>query len=560
MLSQKKVYYKVFETNIEPMIRCMHIRKLNSCGWLKIPAGKYYDFGVNPNSPNQNNINICDISKYTSWINLSCVENNSIAKFIIASFDIECTSSDGGFPQPNRKDDKVIQIGTTFNRYGEKECFYRHIITLGTCDPIKGVDVESYETEKEVLLAWTRLLRRINPDIITGWNIFGFDYMYLHERSKLLGCKKQFSQLCRLNKVETPFIEKTLSSSALGDNMLRFYNMNGRVNIDLMKDVQRNFNLTSYKLDSVAAYFIREKINSIEKFNDGIDAVDSDLSVSEVEGYSIIKTGNIYGLKVGQYVTIYYNDGLSDNKFRDGKKFHILELNVFDNHSEIKISDVLDDKILERKDYKFFWCQAKDDVSPKDIFELQKGSSKDRAKIAKYCIQDCELCNKLMTKLQVVTNNVGMANVCSVPFSYIFLRGQGVKLFSLVSKKCRSKKFIMPVIKKKYNKDGDEIKEDGYEGAYVFDPIKGVYYVPIAVLDYASLYPRSMIHKNLSHESIVLDEKYNNLKGYIYHDVEYTNNDGSITKCRFAQKEDGSPGIIPEILNELLDARVKQKS
>ena len=32
-----------------------------------------------------------------------------------------------------------------------------------------------------------------------------------------------------------------------------------------------------------------------------------------------------------------------------------------------------------------------------------------------------------------------MANVCSVPLAYIFLRGQGVKIFSLVSKECREK-------------------------------------------------------------------------------------------------------------------------
>lgn len=32
-------------------------------------------------------------------------------------------------------------------------------------------------------------------------------------------------------------------------------------------------------------------------------------------------------------------------------------------------------------------------------------------------------------KLELLANNMGMANVCSVPLSYIFLRGQGVKIF-----------------------------------------------------------------------------------------------------------------------------------
>ena len=44
--------------------------------------------------------------------------------------------------------------------------------------------------------------------------------------------------------------------------------------------------------------------------------------------------------------------------------------------------------------------------------------------------------NRLINKLQVLNNNIGMANVCSVPLSYLFLRGQGIKGTSLVAKKC----------------------------------------------------------------------------------------------------------------------------
>ena len=54
--------------------------------------------------------------------------------------------------------------------------------------------------------------------------------------------------------------------------------------------------------------------------------------------------------------------------------------------------------------------------------------------IAVYCISDCVLCNTLMIKLDVITKNIGMSNVCCVPLSYLFLRGQGVKIFSVISK------------------------------------------------------------------------------------------------------------------------------
>ena len=87
-----------------------------------------------------------------------------------------------------------------------------------------------------------------------------------------------------------------------------------------------------------------------------------------------------------------------------------------------------------------------------------------------------------------------MANVCNVPLYYSFVRGQGVKIFSLVSKKCREKNYVIPVIQKKKPKkteDGTEIEDEdtGFEGAIVFDAIPGLYFSPIVVLDFASLYP-----------------------------------------------------------------------
>ena len=56
------------------------------------------------------------------------------------------------------------------------------------------------------------------------------------------------------------------------------------------------------------------------------------------------------------------------------------------------------------------WCLAKDDVSPQEIFNFHKyGGSKGRAKIAKYCIMDCELCIHLLLLLDLIPNNIGMA-------------------------------------------------------------------------------------------------------------------------------------------------------
>jgi hypothetical protein len=148
-----------------------------------------------------------------------------------------------------------------------------------------------------------------------------------------------------------------------------------------------------------------------------------------------------------------------------------------------------------------------------------------------------------------------MASVCSVPLSFIFLRGQGIKIFSLVSKKCKESNYIIPVIRPDKTA-GDE--EDTYEGAICFNPDIGFYPVPITVLDYGSLYPSSMIDQNMSHETIIIDKKYLGLKDYKYNEIWYKSNstlEKPDVKVTFAEPNTGQKGIVPQILQYLLRAR-----
>lgn len=45
--------------------------------------------------------------------------------------------------------------------------------------------------------------------------------------------------------------------------------------------------------------------------------------------------------------------------------------------------------------------------------------------------------------------------------------------------------------------------EETYEGATVIDPVRGFYNIPIATLDFASLYPSIMIAHNLCYTTLV---------------------------------------------------------
>ena len=55
-----------------------------------------------------------------------------------------------------------------------------------------------YKSEKKLLQGWVDLMEEHNPDYITGYNIFGFDFAFMYERAEELNIKEEFSKLGRI--------------------------------------------------------------------------------------------------------------------------------------------------------------------------------------------------------------------------------------------------------------------------------------------------------------------------------------------------------------------------
>ena len=516
---------------------------------------------------------ICD-KNYSREIKIEEIDNSLTPK--------ELNTKSNIFPK--LEGDKVTFIGSTFMNYGEEEPFMNHCIVLNTCTklPMENTIIETYNTEKDVLMAWQNLIQRENPDIVIGYNIFGFDYMFMFKRAEENNCAEEFLKLSR-NKEEicgTKIkdedgrdtgkykLEESTIQIASGQHDLRFIKMNGRLQVDLYNYYRREANLTSYKLDYVAGNFIGDFIKSLEH---------TSTSTNEIKE-TTIKTGNMTGLLVGSYVH-FEEIGHSVDYYDDGAKFLVTYVSKIDG--TFKISGIVNPD----QNKKVRWCLAKDDVTPKDIFKMTNGTAEDRSVIAKYCIQDCNLVHYLFNKSDILTGFIEMANICSVPINFLVMRGQGIKLTSYIAKKCREKRTLMPVIEK-----GG--LDEGYEGAIVLEPKCDLYLDnPVACVDYASLYPSSMISENISHDSKVWTKEYDlagnlieetgekdssgnfiydNLCGYEYVNMNYDTYQyvrktptsaaekvkcGTKT-CRFAQPLKGEDkAIMPSILEELLVAR-----
>jgi len=511
-------------------------------------------------------------------------------KFITRDEKIQVTNEVLTRLFPRLEGDKVTFIGSTFLRYGELEPYLNHCVVLGSCDPVDGAVIDSVPDERCLLLHWSELIQKENPDIIIGYNIFGFDYEFLFRRAEENECVHDFMLLSRKvgelaakPKRDEPGkydIETNKIAIASGEYDLRYFKMTGRLQIDMLASFRREFILSSYKLDDVAGLFISDDIKRVEH-----------ITHPEFGEVTELYSQNLMGVHTNDFIHIEIS-GYTSEYHKKGQKFRILDIERGrevvemvkgqEKTNKYNVLLIIGHEHFE-KGKSIKWGMAKDDVSPKDIFRLAKGSSADRAIVAKYCIQDCNLVHHLMNKIDSITGYSEMANICCVPISYLVFRGQGIKLMSFVAKKCRENNTLMPDLEK-------TMDFDRYEGAIVLPPKCAMYIdIPVACVDYSSLYPSAMISQNYSHDSLVWTKEYNlegklvrekgeknsagkyiydNLPEYQYIDIAYDNfkyikvgsaqakktKVGQIV-CRWAQLPNNKKSILPSILEELLKAR-----
>lgn len=248
--NQSGLLYKVYESNIEPLLRFMHRTNIKSTGWL--------DTG---HRCVRANIAKTDIDLYCSdWKTLTPIDRDDIAPFVICSFDIECHSSTGLFPDPNVEGDCCFQIALTLRFLGSEDIYDKTCLCYkNTTDGLEGSNIISFDTEREMLMAFHEYVNGHDIDIMTGWNIFGFDLNYIFTRSIICKCPTEFYYLGKLKEQMCKISEKKLSSSALGDNVLKLLPMSGRYIFDLFHEVKREKKLDSYSLNFVSETFLGDK-------------------------------------------------------------------------------------------------------------------------------------------------------------------------------------------------------------------------------------------------------------------------------------------------------------
>lgn len=153
---------------------------------------------------------------------------------------------------------------------------------------------------------------------------------------------------------------------------------------------------------------------------------------------------------------------------------------------------------------------------------------------------------RLADKLMCLINYTEMARVTGVPFNYLLSRGQQVKFISQLFRKALEEKLVIPNL-------SNEPSGDQYEGATVIEPNRGYYDVPIATLDFASLYPSIIQAHNLCYTTLLTKDMVDRMG--LKKDEDYIVTPNGDLFCTAKVRK----GLLTQVLEELLGARKRAR-
>lgn len=438
----------------------------------------------------------------------------------IFSWDIESYSHrPRAFPQKNNMYDRIFSISGTTQIHTKPETRINYVVIIGPSEPQEDVVTYNVETEEEVIDKFFELLMQEDPDVLIGYNIFGFDYDYMDARIK--GSGKRWPNVGRLIEQKCDIKSVKWKSGAYGHNNINYVNAAGRISVDMYPYIKRDYKLPMYNLNAVGHYFLNENktdLKAEDMFKIHKEISDSMSSIMELGG--------------------------DDNV-----------LSAMDNLKQLNI----------------------DDESKAGIEKAIRGNTL----IVKYNVQDSVLVLKLFEKLNVWISLIELSAIVRVTPVEFFTRGQQLRCVAQLYHAASHRNIVLTSRQKDYIFFNGGKVEDPRAGfwklVFCYD-FTSLY--PSIIIAYNICFTTLIRNKDLEHLEA---EKYHRFEieqeepvnvtpptddNFDYGDYFGPKEDKDAIKGEkvkreyvfgFAKKE-VKRGLLPEILNNLLSQRKKSKN
>lgn len=481
--------------------------------------------------------------------NMAHIERPDMAPFLVASVDCEMYDPNYAFPNSKIQSNAIITIGTVLWRFGnkvvekktpeelqreieaivdntqeklqmirtpqekidselnairanpkvdpdKKVCVMeRYVFTLKSCHVVPHTTVFQFDDECEMLNAWRDFISvHADPDIVTGYNIIGFDFEYMSDRAL---CKwKQFPQtqpLATQQQQQTTQNEEELLQ--LEKEWLDALN-----SIKPTKPASANEDDDEINDDEVNS----DDDDDDKKCDDDDDEEKEQTKQKEQKEpqrpssqpteQRFFYLSRIWSRRCDLDTRIFVSNayGESRNHYFNMWGRVTLDLLVYVKR-EYKLESYKLDFVSRTylKDWKI-------DLPYKLMFRYFEMDSTKRALIADYCVKDCELPIRLIDYFSTIPNLVGMSKITYTQITDIMERGQQIKVYNQLLWDAHRAMYVA--------NDPPPGRVDEFVGATVIEPVVGWYTQPVAVGDFASLYPSIMRDQNLCYSTYIMNK------------------------------------------------------
>lgn len=247
----------VWEADISPIRKLLTMAKVKYSGWFQVLGEKVHE---------DEKISSIENEYFVNWKTMGPIAEDICQNWItypgMLAFDIETYSNNHlAFPDKYNARHVAYMISCIFQRFGDNSTRKRYGIIMGNCNEIPKETLDDcviikVSSEYELIEAFAKVILETDPEVITGYNILSFDYPYLNKRLLREGNDWPYMGLI-LDEVPFPH-EFSWSSDGAGFNEVFDLKIEGRINIDMLPVVRRDYKLDNYDLNTVSKHFLKK--------------------------------------------------------------------------------------------------------------------------------------------------------------------------------------------------------------------------------------------------------------------------------------------------------------